>query len=97
MIYSKLIKGVFEKLIAIALLLVLTPVFISVLNRFGRRGTRFLLFSLPCISSTTAIAYFLFVAQLDGWNMEVELLFSNFPVFWIPHYLAGLLLSRMKL
>ena len=76
-------------------LYLLMPYLMSGLHRISASKQRLLLYLMPLISLIPAIGYTLVIAAEVPWSMNIELFFSNFPVFWIPYFVAGMLLARV--
>jgi peptidoglycan/LPS O-acetylase OafA/YrhL len=76
-------------------LYLLLPLIIKLLNRLTISQRRSLLCILPLISLLPTAVYARLLWQGIPWNMNTEIFFSNFPLFWVPYFIAGTLLSRL--
>ncbi|WP_026374802.1 acyltransferase family protein [Aestuariibacter salexigens] len=76
-------------------LYLLMPYLIKALNLLTCKQQKTLLTILPLISLLPALGYYLYVGINAPWQMHTELFFSNFPLFWVPYFVSGMLLSRV--
>lgn len=73
----------------------LFPFIVDRLNKLTLLQQRFLLVLLPFCSAIPAVIYFLTMHNAQGWHQYIEIFFTNFPLFWIPYFIFGMLLTRV--
>lgn len=71
------------------------PLLIKLLNTLSERRQKILLFCMPLVSALPAVIYASHVATGGNWSWNAELFFNNFPLFWLPYFVAGMLLTRV--
>jgi peptidoglycan/LPS O-acetylase OafA/YrhL len=82
--------------ISVMLFLYLTmPFLVTILSRLSRRQQTITLVLMPFVSLIPTAVYASMLAMGIPWNMNNELFFSNFPLFWVPYFVAGMLLTRV--
>jgi len=78
-------------------LYLIMPYLIMLLNRLSRRQLIVAIVAMPFISVIPTIIYASMMDAGVPWSMDIELFFSNFPLFWIPYFVTGMLMTRIFL
>lgn len=76
-------------------LYVVMPLIMRALNKLSMQQQRFLLLILPLISLLPTAIYARQLWSGVPWSMSTEIFYSNFPLFWVPYFVAGMLLTRL--
>jgi peptidoglycan/LPS O-acetylase OafA/YrhL len=76
-------------------LYLIMPYIITVLSRLSRRQLIITLMAMPILSILPAVVFAIMMALGITWNMNTELFFNNFPLFWVPYFVAGILITRI--
>ncbi|MDM7861516.1 acyltransferase [Alteromonas sp. ASW11-36] len=71
------------------------PILAKWLGRLSSSHQKFLLLTLPLISLLPTAVYAWLLWRGMPWNMNTEIFFNNFPLFWLPYFVAGMLLTRL--
>lgn len=80
---------------AMIFLYLVMPYIIAVLSRLSRRQLIIALIAMPVLSILPTIVYAIMMDMGIPWNMNTELFFNNFPLFWVPYFAAGMLITRI--
>lgn len=80
---------------AMIFLYIVMPYLIQGLNKLSQRQLLFTLMAMPLISLLPTAGYILLLSSGVEWSMTLEIFFSSFPVFWIPYFVAGLIMPRV--
>ncbi|HEY5810020.1 MAG TPA: acyltransferase [Povalibacter sp.] len=80
---------------AIVFLYFLTPWLMRWLARLSRRQMIVLLTVMPAISLAPTLIFLLFVPDGGAKNLNLEIFIGATPLFWVAHFAAGMLLSRI--
>jgi peptidoglycan/LPS O-acetylase OafA/YrhL len=76
-------------------LYLIMPYIIAVLSRLSRRQLIIAMMAMPVVSILPAVIYTIMMDLGVSWNMNIELFFKNFPLFWVPYFVAGILITRI--
>lgn len=76
-------------------LYLIMPWLVAKLSKLSVRQQKILLSVIPIVSLIPAAFYGGLVLSGVQWSMTLQLFFSNFPVFWLPYFVAGMLLARV--
>ena len=76
-------------------LYLIMPYLIAVLSRLSRTQLIITLVAMPVVSIFPTVVYAIMIDLGMPWSMNTELFFSNFPLFWVPYFVAGMLMSRI--
>lgn len=76
-------------------LYLLMPFIIHGLNKLTKRQQHFSLLVLPLVSLIPTAFYARQLWTGMPWTMQTEIFYSNFPLFWVPYFVAGMLLTRI--
>lgn len=71
------------------------PLLISILSKLSRRQLIITLVIMPFVSVVPSAVYAYMLASGAPWSMNTELFFANFPLFWVPYFVAGMLMTRI--
>lgn len=71
------------------------PFLISIMSRLSQRQLIVILVTMPFVSLIPITVYASMMASGVPWNMNTELFFGNFPLFWVPYFVAGMLMTRI--
>ena len=80
---------------ALIFLYLIMPWLMTVLSRLSRRQMVIALFAMPFISIIPTLAYAARMAAGAPWSMNVDMFVANTPVFWVPYFAAGMLMTRI--
>lgn len=80
---------------ALVFLYLITPWLMGVLSRLSRRQMIVALFAMPFISIIPTVGYAVRQAAGAPWSMNVDMFIANTPLFWVPYYAAGMLMTRV--
>ncbi|MBN1377941.1 MAG: acyltransferase [Gammaproteobacteria bacterium] len=80
---------------ALVFLYFLTPWLMQLLTRLTRQQMIGLLLAAPFVSLIPTFVYVLLMMSGFKHNQNSEIFFGSLPLFWIPHFVAGMLLSRV--
>ena len=76
-------------------LYLIMPYLIGLLNRLSHRQQVTTLVAMPFVSILPTVVYAVITTSDPSWNMDRDLFFSDFPIFWVPYFVAGLLMTRV--
>jgi peptidoglycan/LPS O-acetylase OafA/YrhL len=76
-------------------LYLIMPFLVDILSRLSRRQQIITLVLMPFVSVIPTVVYTSMMAMSVPWSMNNELFFSNFPLFWVPYFVAGMLMTRV--
>jgi peptidoglycan/LPS O-acetylase OafA/YrhL len=71
------------------------PFLIHVMRRLSQRQLIATLVAMPFISLIPSTVWASMMASGVTWDMTTELFFAHFPLFWVPHFVAGMLMTRI--
>ena len=80
---------------ALVFLYLIMPWLMTVLGRLSRRQMIIALAAMPFISMIPTLGYAARMAGGSPWNMNVDMFVANNPLFWVPYFAAGMLLTRI--
>lgn len=80
---------------ALVFLYLITPWLMTVLSRLSRRQMIIALIAMPFISIIPTLGYAARMAAGAPWSMNVDMFIANNPLFWVPYFAAGMLLTRI--
>jgi len=80
---------------ALVFLYLIMPWLMTVLSRLSRRQMVMSLIAMPFVSSIPTLAYAARMAAGAPWSMNVDMFVANTPLFWVPYFAAGMLLTRI--
>ena len=76
-------------------LYLIMPWLMKTLSRWSRRQMIMLLVAMPVLSILPAVVYALRMVSGAEESMNVDIFVANFPPFWVPYFVAGMLMSRI--
>ncbi|HEY7771889.1 MAG TPA: acyltransferase, partial [Marinagarivorans sp.] len=79
---------------ALIFLYLVTPLSMRILRRLSRRGMFIALAILPVLSLIPTLASVFWVENPHGFSQNESVFIGSLPLFWLPHFVAGLLLAR---
>ncbi|NNL51106.1 MAG: acyltransferase [Woeseiaceae bacterium] len=80
---------------ALVFLYLVTPWLMTALSRLSARQATIALAAMPFISAIPAIVYLARWASDAPYSMNVDMFFANLPLFWVPYFVAGMLMTRV--
>ena len=80
---------------ALMFLYLITPWLMQVLSRLSRRQLIIALVAMPFISIIPTLVYVAMMAGGIPWSMNIDIFFANTPLFWVPYFAAGMLMTRV--
>ena len=80
---------------ALVFLYLIMPWLMRMLSRLSRRQMIIALAAMPFISIIPTLAYAARMAGGAPWSMNVDMFVANTPVFWVPYFAAGMLMTRV--
>jgi peptidoglycan/LPS O-acetylase OafA/YrhL len=80
---------------ALVFLYLIMPWLMATLSRLSRRQMIIALIAMPFISIIPTLVYAARMAAGAPWSMNVDMFFANTPVFWVPYFAAGMLMTRI--
>ena len=80
---------------ALIFLYLIMPWLMAILGRLSRRQMIVALAAMPFISIIPTLGYTLRMAAGSPWSMNVDMFVANNPLFWVPYFAAGMLMTRV--
>lgn len=80
---------------ALIFLYLIMPWLMKVLGKLSRRQLIVTLIAMPFISVLPTVGYAIAMAADVPWNMSVDSFIANTPLFWVPYFTAGMLMTRI--
>lgn len=80
---------------ALLFLYLLTPSLMHYLGKLSHKQMSILLGALPFISLIPSAIYSLAKLQFGPLNINYYIFLAHCPLFWVPHFIAGMLLTRV--
>lgn len=80
---------------ALVFLYLLTPWLMRVMAGLSRRQMILTLAAMPIVSLIPTIAFSIIVPAGTKLELHWSIFLGSMPVFWLPHFIAGMLLSRI--
>lgn len=80
---------------ALVFLYLITPWLMRVLSRLSHRQLVIALVAMPFVSIIPTLGYAARQAAGAPWSMNVDMFIANTPVFWVPYFAAGMLMTRV--
>ncbi len=80
---------------ALLFLYLVMPWLMKVLGRLNRRQMIVTLVAMPFLSILPTVGYAIRMASGAEWSMNVDIFIANTPLFWVPYFAAGMLLTRI--
>lgn len=80
---------------ALVFLYLVTPWLMTTLSRLSRRQMIIALIAMPFVSVIPTLGYAARQAAGAPWSMNVDMFVANTPVFWVPYFAAGMLMTRI--
>ncbi len=80
---------------ALVFLYLCMPWLMKVLGRLSRRQTVIALVAMPFVSIIPTVGYAARMASGAPWSMNVDMFVANTPLFWVPYFAAGMLMTRV--
>ena len=71
------------------------PWLMATLSRLSRRQMIIALIAMPFISIIPTLGYAARMASGAPWSMNVDMFVANTPLFWVPYFAAGMLMTRV--
>ena len=80
---------------ALVFLYMIMPWLMATLSRLSRRQMIMALIAMPFVSIIPTLAYAARMAAGAPWSMNVDMFVANTPLFWVPYFAAGMLMTRI--
>ncbi|MFT5543525.1 MAG: peptidoglycan/LPS O-acetylase OafA/YrhL [Glaciecola sp.] len=80
---------------ALIFLYLIMPWLIQILGKLSSRQLIIALVAMPFISLLPTVVYAIIIAAGVPWNMSIDSFIANTPLFWVPYFTAGLLMTRI--
>ena len=80
---------------ALIFLYLIMPWLMKVLGKLSRRQLIVTLIAIPFISVIPTVAYSIMLATGVAWSQSLDSFISNTPLFWVPYFTAGMLMTRI--
>ncbi len=80
---------------ALVFLYLVMPWLMTVLSRLSQRQMIVALIAMPFVSVLPTVGYAIRMASGAEWSMNVDIFIANTPLFWLPYFAAGMLLTRL--
>ena len=80
---------------ALVFLYLIMPWLMTVLSRMSHRQMVIALIAMPFVSVIPTFVYAARMATGAPWSMNVDMFVANTPLFWVPYFTAGMLMTRI--
>jgi peptidoglycan/LPS O-acetylase OafA/YrhL len=80
---------------ALVFLYLIMPWLMTTLSRLSRRQMVMALIAMPFVSIIPTLGYAARQASGAPWSMNVDMFVANTPLFWVPYFAAGMLMTRI--
>lgn len=80
---------------ALIFLYLIMPWLMQVLGKLSRRQLIIALIAMPFISVLPTVGYAIAMSSGVPWNMSFDSFIANTPLFWVPYFTAGMLMTRI--
>ena len=80
---------------ALVFLYLCMPWLMKTLSRLTRRQMVIALIAMPFVSIIPTLGYAARMAAGAPWSMSVDMFVANTPLFWVPYFAAGMLMTRI--
>jgi len=80
---------------ALVFLYLIMPWLMTTLSRLSRRQMIIALIAMPFVSIIPTLGYAAWMASGAPWSMNVDMFVANTPLFWVPYFAAGMLMTRI--
>ncbi len=80
---------------ALVFLYLVMPGLMAMLGRLSRSQMIIVLIAMPFVSVTPTLVYAAYHAAGAPWSMNVDMFVANTPLFWVPYFTAGMLMTRI--
>ena len=80
---------------ALVFLYLVMPWLMKTLSRLSHRQMVIALVAMPFISIIPTLGYAARQASGAPWSMNVDMFVANTPLFWVPYFAAGMLMTRI--
>jgi peptidoglycan/LPS O-acetylase OafA/YrhL len=80
---------------ALVFLYLIMPWLMTTLSRLSHRQMVIALIAMPFVSIIPTLAYAARQAAGAPWSMNVDMFVANTPLFWVPYFAAGMLMTRI--
>ncbi|MBT8428947.1 MAG: acyltransferase, partial [Gammaproteobacteria bacterium] len=80
---------------ALVFLYLIMPWLMTTLSRLSHRQMVMALIAMPFVSIIPTLVYAARQAAGAPWSMNVDMFVANTPVFWVPYFAAGMLMTRV--
>ena len=80
---------------ALVFLYLIMPWLMTTLSRLSHRQMVIALIAMPFVSIIPTLVYAARQAAGAPWSMNVDMFVANTPLFWVPYFAAGMLMTRI--
>ena len=80
---------------ALLFLYLIMPWLMTTMNGWSRRRMIWALIAMPFVSMLPALGYAAYMATGRSPSMNLDIFIANFPLFWVPYFVAGMLMTRV--
>ena len=76
-------------------LYLIMPWLMDMLGRLSRTQMIIVMIAMPFVSVTPTFIYAAWLETGADWNMNVDMFVANNPLFWVPYFTVGMLMTRI--
>ncbi len=80
---------------ALVFLYLIMPWLMTMLGKLSRTQMIIVLIAMPFVSITPTLVYAAWQATGAPWSMNVDMFVANTPLFWVPYFTVGMLMTRI--
>ena len=80
---------------ALVFLYLIMPWLMTTLSRLSHRQMIIALIAMPFVSIIPTLGYTARMVKGAPWSMNVDMFVANTPLFWVPYFAAGMLMTRI--
>jgi len=76
-------------------LYLIMPSLMTIMSQWSRRRMMWTLIAMPFVSIVPTLGYMAYLEAGNAATQNVDIFIANFPLFWVPYFVAGMLLTRV--
>lgn len=76
-------------------LYLIMPWLMTTMSRWSRRRMLWALVAMPFVSIVPTLGYIVYTGAGNAPTQNVDIFIANFPLFWVPYFVGGMLLTRV--
>lgn len=80
---------------ALIFLYLIMPWLMRILGKLSRRQLIVILVAMPFVSVLPTVGYAIAMSSGVPWSMSIDSFIANTPLFWVPYFTAGMLMTRI--